>query len=105
MVGNKLSKLKTNKSSGPDGFHSRVLKETASSIGLPLSILYNMSQTEGYVPHAWKEGNMTPIFKKSSKTDTVNYRPVSLTYVQGKVMEFFHQRSPRGPYDQEYTIL
>ena len=27
MVGNKLSKLKINKSSGPDGFHSRVLKE------------------------------------------------------------------------------
>ena len=32
MVENKLSKLKTNKSSGPGGFHSRVLKETASSI-------------------------------------------------------------------------
>ena len=32
MVENKLSKLKTNKSSGPDGFYSRVLKETASSI-------------------------------------------------------------------------
>ena len=59
MVENKLSKLKTNKSSGPDGFHSRVLKETTSSIGLPLSILYSMSLTEGYVPHAWKEGNIT----------------------------------------------
>ena len=61
MVENKLSKLKTNKSSGPDGCHSRVLKETASSIGLPRSILYNMSLTEGHVPHAWKEGNLTPI--------------------------------------------
>ena len=59
MVENKLSKLKTNKSSGPDGFHSRVLKETALSIGLPLSILYNMSLTEGHVPHAWKERNIS----------------------------------------------
>ena len=64
MVENKLSKLKTNKSSGPDGFHSRVLKETVASIGLPLSILYNMSLTEGHVPQAWKEGNITSIYKK-----------------------------------------
>ena len=89
MVENKLSKLKTNKSSGPDGFHSRVLKETESSIGLPLSILYNMSLTEGHVPHIWKGGNITPIYKKSSKADTGNYRPVSLTSVLGKVMESF----------------
>ena len=67
MVDNKLSKLKTNKSSGPDGFHSRVLKETASSIGLPLNMLYNMSLTEGDVPHAWKEGNITPIYKKAAR--------------------------------------
>ena len=66
MVENKLSKLKTNKSSGPDGFYSRVLKETASSIGLPLSIMYNMALTEGHVPHAWKEGNITPIYKKKA---------------------------------------
>ena len=89
MVENKLSKLKTNKSSGPDGFHSRVLKETASSVGLPLSILYNMSLPEGHVAQAWKEGNITPIYKKGSKTDAGNYRPVSLTSVLGKVMESF----------------
>ena len=89
MVENKLSKLKTNKSSAPDGFHSRVIKETASSIGLPLSILYNMSLTEGHVPQAWKEGNITPIYKKGSKKDAGNYRPASLTSVLGKVMESF----------------
>ena len=66
MVENKLSKLKTNKSLRPDGFHSRVLKETASSIGLPLSILYNMSLTGGHAPHAWKEGNITPIYQKKT---------------------------------------
>ena len=66
MVENKLSKLKTNESSGPDGFHSRVLKETSSSIGLPLSILYDMSLTEDHVPHAWKEGNINPIYNKKT---------------------------------------
>ena len=64
------SKLKTNKSSGPDGFHSHVLKQTASSI---LSILYNMSLTEGHVPYAWKEENITPNCKKGSKTDAGIY--------------------------------
>ena len=66
MVENKLSKLKTNKSSGPDGFHSRVLKETASSIGLTLSILYNMSLIEGRVPLAWKEGNILQFTTKKA---------------------------------------
>ena len=88
MVENKLSKLKTIKSSGPDGFHSRVLKTTVSSIGLPLNILYYMSLTEYHVSHAWKEWNIT-LTNKCSKTDVRHYRPVSLTSVLGKVMESF----------------
>ena len=48
-----------------------------------------MSLTKGHVPHAWKEGNITLTYKKGSKTDTGNYRPVSLTYVLGKVMKSF----------------
>ena len=86
MLENMLSKLKTNKSSGQDRFHSRVLEET-SSIGLPVSILYNMSLTEGHM-HG-RKGTLLQFTKKSSKTDAGNYRQVSLTSVLGKVMESF----------------
>ena len=41
----------------------------------------------GIVPSAWKEANVSPLFKKGSKTNPLNYRPVSLTSVVGKVFE------------------
>ena len=42
---------------------------------------------EGYVPIDWKQANVTPIFKKGSKSEVGNYRPVSLTSVVCKLME------------------
>ena len=43
--------------------------------------------TEGYVPDDWRTANITPIFKKGSKSYVGNYRPVSLTSVICKLME------------------
>jgi len=42
---------------------------------------------EGEVPSTWKEGNITPIHKKGSKTAIGNYRPISLTSVVGRMVE------------------
>ena len=36
---------------------------------------------------AWREANVCPIYKKGAKTNPLNYRPVSLTSVVGKVFE------------------
>jgi len=41
----------------------------------------------GKVPDDWKRANVTPIFKKGSKADPGNYRPVSLTSVCCKMLE------------------
>ena len=35
----------------------------------------------------WKLQNISPLFKKGSKDDPGNYRPISLTSVPGKMLE------------------
>ena len=41
----------------------------------------------GQVPALWKVTQVCPVFKKGSKTDPLNYRPVSLTCVLCKLCE------------------
>ena len=43
--------------------------------------LFNLSLEEGIVPSEWKEENITPLFKKGTRNNPENYRPVSLTSV------------------------
>ncbi|KAK4817611.1 hypothetical protein QYF61_020406 [Mycteria americana] len=47
----------------------------------------SQSWLTGEVPVDWRLGTVTPIYKKGQKEDPGNYRPVSLTSVQGKLME------------------
>ena len=54
---------------------------------MPLAYVFNMSLQEGNVPLEWKEANIIPLFKKSSRNKSVNYRPVNLTSVICKVLE------------------
>lgn len=42
----------------------------------------------GKVPEDWRKANVTHL-QKGKKEDVENYRPVSLTYVPGKVVELF----------------
>ena len=83
----KLSKLKSDKSPGPDGLHPMILNRCADAIAEPLTWIFQKSFDTGTVPSDWRTANISPIFKKGSRRDPGNYRPVSLTSVVCKVME------------------
>ena len=67
-----LKLLNVSKSTGPDEFHPRFLKETAESIALPVTILFNKSLSEGTMPQEWKLANVTCIHKSGDKTAASN---------------------------------
>jgi hypothetical protein len=87
IIKTKLLKLKKGKASGPDSINSIVLKNCAESLSYPLSMLFKESLRQRIVPLELKQANITPIFKKGSRLDASNYRPVSLTSIAGKILE------------------
>ena len=82
-----LRNLKSSSSPGPDKVHPRVLKECAEELSEPLCMLFMKSLQEMKLLEEWKNGNITPIFKKGDRTKVENYRPISLTSVACKCME------------------
>ena len=67
--------------------HPRFLKECESAVAEPLKIIFTQSLMTGEVPEDWKAANVTPIYKKGSKQDPFNYRPISLTSVPCRLLE------------------
>jgi len=83
----KLNDIKINKSAGPDMLHPRILHEVRHQLVTPLRLLFETSYKTGTIPQDWKNAHTVPIYKKGSKAEIKNYRPVSLTSVVCKVME------------------
>ena len=48
-----------------------------------------LSTKDHTIPQDWKDGHVSPIFRKGDKGSAKNYRPVSLTAVACKLMEKF----------------
>ena len=67
-VNDVLSHLDVTKACGPDPISPRLLKEEASILAHPFSIVFNRSLRQGYFPLVWKDSNLTPIHKKDDKS-------------------------------------
>ena len=93
MVRKELRNLNPNKSCGPDDIHSRMLIELADLLAGPITLLFNQSFENSTLPREWKQAFISPIFKKGSKSNAENYRPISLTSILCKIMESFIRES------------
>jgi Reverse transcriptase (RNA-dependent DNA polymerase)/Endonuclease-reverse transcriptase len=87
QVVKKIKALKPASAPGPDGLGSLLLRELVDQVAIPLTKIFRKSLDSGDVPADWRRANVTPIFKKGSKTDPANYRPVSLTSISCKLLE------------------
>ena len=66
-IANIISSLTSNKASGPK-----------NEISKQLADLFNLSFMTGVFPSVVKTAKVVPVFKKDSKLDYSNYRPISL---------------------------
>ena len=80
-------KLVIKKATGPDGIPSIFYKKSASTIAKSLSqLFYKIKQTSTF-PETWKQSHVTPVYKKGSRSDIENYRPVSILTIASKILE------------------
>ena len=71
-VKKKLENLKPSSAPGPDGVWPRVLQKLASSLAMPLALIFTKLFQEGSIPSIWKQANVKPIFKKGIKGNPGN---------------------------------
>ena len=74
----RLSQLDKKKAMGLDGIPCKLLKLASSIVGPSLTKIFKSCIDSGTFPDEWKIAKVTPAFKKGSKSDLNNYRPISV---------------------------
>ena len=82
-----INNLDPNKAHGHDEISIGMLKICGDSICRPLSIIFKTCLRTGIFPLEWKKANIVPIHKKGDPQTVINYRPVSLLRICGKIFE------------------
>ena len=81
-----LESINLSKSTGCGLIPARLLKEAVPALAPFLTFIFQQSIDTGTVPREKVTANITAIYKKGSKLDVANYRPVLLTSIQGGVL-------------------
>jgi hypothetical protein len=82
-----LCSLNVLKGAGLDDLSPRFLKDGAAQIAPLITYIVNLSITTETVPDTLKTARITPLYKKKSKLDVSNYRPVSVLNCVSKILE------------------
>ena len=75
------------KAAGIDDLSGRFLKDGSRVLSKPMSELCNLSIKLGSFPDSCKIAKLEALFKKGSKTNPSNYRPISLLRLISKIIE------------------
>ena len=86
-IANIISSLNSNKDSGPNSLHYRILFLLKNEISKQLADLCNLSFMTGVFPSVLKIAKVVPVFKKDSKLNYSNYCPISLLSNIEKILE------------------
>ena len=97
-IANIISSLNSSKASGPNSIPYRILFLLKNDISKQLADLFNLSFLTGVFPSVLKTAKVVPVFKKDSKLDYSNYRPISLLSNIEKILE-------KIMYKRLYTFL
>lgn len=82
-----LCSLNSFKSTGIDNIPARFIKDGASALAKPITYIVNLSITSGIVPEELKLARVKPLYKKNSRAEIGNYRPVSILCIISKILE------------------
>ena len=75
-----------NKASGINSIPLKIIKLIKEPIVENLCNIYNVTFTIGIFPDSLKIGKVTPVYKKGSKLEYSNYRPISLLSNMDKII-------------------
>lgn len=87
-----IKELKNNKCPGEDKITNEIIKIGKSELIPPLLILFNKILTTEEIPSQWRKSQIILLFKKGSRTDIGNYRPISLIPTICKIFTKIIQR-------------
>ena len=99
-----LQNLNVSKAAGIDNISAKYLKMAAPAISQHLTKILNLSIKTGTFPDSLKKAKVTPIYKKGSKTDVNNFRPISVLPTLNSVFER-HVSSCMTKFLDEYNLI
>ena len=90
-----LRRIDTSKATNSNDFPSWISKNNAESLCIPLAHIINAALAEDTFPTLWKSAEICPLPKTSAPERHSEYRPISLLWHCGKLLEHFVTKAVR----------